>query len=176
MMAHNESAQFYNFKECLARRILSLPNFKPDVESSADDDDDGLDDFTLYLASEVWPVFPPSVQVASYEMRELVPDPSAISNEVDIPASFTDTLVSYGISCDIDNAHAFLRATLADYVSEACAPPPVWKSTRREECEICERKIPLTYHHLIPRSTHDKVLKRGWHTKSSINAVAWLCR
>jgi hypothetical protein len=181
-MAQNDSARFYSFKECLARRILSLPTFKPDIKSPAagdgggDDDDEGLDDFTLYLASEVWLVFPPSLRDASYETRDSVPDPSTVVTELDVPASFTDTLVSYGISSDVDGVHAFLRATLGDYVFEACAPPPIWKSTRTEECEICERKIPLTYHHLIPRSTHDKVLKKGWHAKSMINAVAWLCR
>lgn len=36
--------------------------------------------------------------------------------------------------------------------------------------------MPLTYHHLIPRSTHEKVVKRGWHEGWRLNAVAWLCR
>lgn len=34
----------------------------------------------------------------------------------------------------------------------------------------------MTYHHLIPKSTHERVLKRGWHTEDKLNSVAWLCR
>jgi len=36
--------------------------------------------------------------------------------------------------------------------------------------------VPLTYHHLIPREVHRKVLKRGWHREDMLNSVAWLCR
>ena len=36
--------------------------------------------------------------------------------------------------------------------------------------------MPLTYHHLIPREVHKKVLKRGWHEEAVLNSVAWLCR
>ena len=44
-------------------------------------------------------------------------------------------------------------------------------------CEICNRTwIPLTYHHLIPRGVHAKVLKRAWHTEDQLENVAWLCR
>ena len=32
------------------------------------------------------------------------------------------------------------------------------------------------YHHLIPRSTHHKVLKKGCHPETMPNSVAWLCR
>ena len=42
--------------------------------------------------------------------------------------------------------------------------------------EICEREVPLTYHHLIPREVHDKVLKKKWHPEAMLNSVAWLCR
>ncbi|KAG1774565.1 hypothetical protein EV702DRAFT_1122875 [Suillus placidus] len=68
---------------------------------------------------------------------------------------------------------------LHDFISQACAPPPVWTSTCTKECEICEREVRLTCHHLIPRSTHAKVLKkkgRQMHPESMINFVAWLCR
>ena len=29
---------------------------------------------------------------------------------------------------------------------------------------------------MIPRSTHERVLKRGWHEEWELNRVAWLCR
>ncbi|KIL66926.1 hypothetical protein M378DRAFT_355522 [Amanita muscaria Koide BX008] len=53
----------------------------------------------------------------------------------------------------------FLRRTLVNYIDEACATPParIWSLTRTTECEICEIVVLLTYHHLIPRSTHAKV-------------------
>jgi hypothetical protein len=36
--------------------------------------------------------------------------------------------------------------------------------------------VPLTYHHLIPKSVHEKVRKRGWHADEVLGSVAWLCR
>jgi len=89
------------------------------------------------------------------------------------------------------SAPSLLEDVLTEYASEARAPdmstadsdlPPNgvpkggWKSTRADECEICEREVHLTYHHLIPRAVHDKVLKRGWHSEEQLNSVAWLCR
>ena len=52
----------------------------------------------------------------------------------------------------------------------------MWSKTRTTECEICEREVPLTYHHLIPREVHDKVRKKKWHPEAMLNSVAWLCR
>jgi len=69
-----------------------------------------------------------------------------------------------------------LKEVLEEYVSAATAPPPVWSHTKAKECEICEREVPLTYHHLIPREVHKKALKRGWHPEWMLNSVAWLCR
>jgi hypothetical protein len=71
----------------------------------------------------------------------------------------------------------FLGPILAEYTTSVTTGPPVWASTRAEACEICERDwIPLSYHHLIPRGVHAKVLKRGWHDEWTLNSVAWLCR
>ncbi len=52
----------------------------------------------------------------------------------------------------------------------------MWFKTRTTECEICEREVPLTYHHLIPREVHDKARKKKWHPEAMLNSVAWLCR
>jgi 5-methylcytosine-specific restriction endonuclease McrA len=52
----------------------------------------------------------------------------------------------------------------------------VWSATRAAACELCARDwVPLTYHHLVPRSTHERALKRGWHAEWELNKVAWLC-
>jgi hypothetical protein len=92
------------------------------------------------------------------------------------PIAVIDTLVSYRFSSDHDDAQSFLRKVIDDFVEDVTAPPPVWSMTRTKECEICEREVPLTYHHLIPRSVHDLVLKQGWHVKEMLGSVAWLCR
>ena len=169
-MSEPTSEQFSLFKDSIARRLLN----QPDMNNSSSESSD-LDDFSSYLASESWPSLPQSVREATYESRLNVPDSETISLDC-TSTSFDDTLISYGLAADTDDAHKFLRKALADYIEQACAPPPVWKSTRATECEICERTVPLTYHHLIPRSTHTKVLKKGWHPEYMLNSVAWLCR
>lgn len=66
---------------------------------------------------------------------------------------------------------------LSEYTSSVTTGPPAWASTRADACEICERDwIPLSYHHLIPRGVHAKVVKKGWHDEWMLNSVAWLCR
>ncbi|KAH6879695.1 hypothetical protein BKA70DRAFT_1345035 [Coprinopsis sp. MPI-PUGE-AT-0042] len=163
------SSQFSLFKDCLASRLLAKPDFSGAAEE--------LDEFASYLAEEAWPILPVSFQEANYEDRDKIPDADSISLDA-ISASFIDTFISYELAKDADHDDAlkFLRKVIADYVEQACAPPPVWKATRTTECEICERQVGLSYHHLIPRSTHAKVLKKGWHPESMINKVAWLCR
>lgn len=152
----------------MARRIL--------VQSVSDEADSSeLDEFASYLATESWPTIPPALQEATYEVRSDAPDPDTLPLDSISPA-FVDTLVSYRLASDPDAALEFLRKCITDYAQEACAPPPIWSSTRTTECEICEREVALTYHHLIPRSTHAKVLKRKWHPESMLNSVAWLCR
>jgi hypothetical protein len=168
-MEDSSSSQFHVFQDCLARRIISQQ-----VISSSEENAE-LEDFISYLAVESWPILPPSLQHATYESRSTVPDVETLSLDATSTA-FIDTLLSYELSSDADAALVFLRKTIEDYVREACAPPPVWKLTRTKECEICGREVRLTYHHLIPRSTHTKVLKKKWHPETMLNSVAWLCR
>jgi len=176
------SSQLSTFKDCLARRLLSTWSLPTDGSEGSDD---ALADFTSYLASEVWAALPVSLREASYErlssdegLKGMSSDPSSIPlDTIPIPTSFFDTLTSYSLFGDADDCTRFLRKVLCDYLAEATAPPPVWKQTRTEECEICERSwVRLTYHHLIPRSVHGKVLKKKWHPESMLNSVAWLCR
>ena len=66
---------------------------------------------------------------------------------------------------------------LTEYIAAVTSGPPAWSTTRADACEICDRDwIPLSYHHLIPRGVHAKVLKKGWHDEWMLNSVAWLCR
>ncbi|KAF2648089.1 hypothetical protein K491DRAFT_261053 [Lophiostoma macrostomum CBS 122681] len=78
---------------------------------------------------------------------------------------------------DATDLSVWLLPILTSYIAHLTAPPPPWSATRTEACELCGRGwIPLTYHHLIPRAVHAKVVKRGWHTKDKLDSVAWLCR
>ena len=164
------SPQFNMFKDALARRLISRPGFADESSDASE-----LDDFTLYLADEVWSTLPESLRESTYSTRDSVPPVDDLSLD-SIPPSFADTLTSCGLCGDVDDATALLRKVLEDYVAEACAPPPVWSKTRTTECEICERAVPLTYHHLIPREVHAKALKKKWHPEEMLNSVAWLCR
>jgi len=168
------SPQFSTFKDCFARRILAHPTQHNPVSSS---DSSELDEFSAYLAQESWPSLPPSLQTLSYETRTEVLIDEQLDTFLDSThTAVIDTLISYGFSTDHEDAIRFLRKAIDDYMEDATAPPPAWSATRTKECEICGREVPLTYHHLIPRSVHNKVLKKGWHPKTMLGSVAWLCR
>ncbi len=175
LQGSDEDLAFSVFKDCLARRLLARLSA---VDSEADESD--LDEFTTYLASEVWPSFPLSIRRLALDLRAKTQhtiDAENLSLDA-TPSSFSDTLMSYGISPDSDDACSLLLKALSDYAKDiqVSLEVPIWTSTRTPECEICERDVPLTYHHLIPRSVHAKVLKRGWHPEERLGSVAWLCR
>lgn len=96
-----------------------------------------------------------------------------------LPPEITDSLTTYAFLPPHKTLPEFLTPILTSYI-ETVTAPPLPMTTQREmasECEICERGwIPLTYHHLIPREVHAKVLKRGWHDEGKLNDAAWLCR
>jgi hypothetical protein len=170
-MQADDSNQYQTLVDCLARRLVSRSTDQDTVEDLAE--------FASYLASELWPSLPPSLQTATYENRTDAPSADEVFLEALSP-SFIESLLTYSLipvaDADADAAEVFTRKVLEDYIPDVTAPPPIWKSTRTAECEMCDREVPLTYHHLIPRSTHAKVLKKGWHHESMLNSVAWLCR
>ena len=180
-----DSVQYSTFKDCLATRVLSMPEYHGTSTPDVDTDDEGssLDEFTSYLASSVWPSIPQHIRELTHvsgsiptreELEELI-------EAIDAPSEFVDTLVSYGLVTDeSDISSSFLLPVLTSYTSIAAAPPQTtnWSATRSlvDGCELCGRDVPLTYHHLIPRSVHDKAVKRGWHEERMLGSVAWLCR
>ncbi|KAL0947915.1 hypothetical protein HGRIS_010549 [Hohenbuehelia grisea] len=181
------SPQFVLFQDCLARRILSLPAFQSNElessssASSSDSSSNDLSEFVDFLANEAWPNLPPIFHTLTHDTHL----PTTFDADLDssdapflsaTPVAFVDTMIAYGLSEDEDAAYAFLRRVLHAYVADAMTPPPAPSSTRTRECEICEREVPLTYHHLIPRATHAKVLKRKLHPEHQLNSVAWICR
>ncbi|KAK5942896.1 hypothetical protein PMZ80_005462 [Knufia obscura] len=148
-----------------------------------------LVDFSDFLANEVFPSLPKELQTIShYALQDNVTLSDRWSLPLSlgtyeeladrIPPSVTDSLQAYGlISPPASDVQSFLSPVIAAYLLAATAPPPKWIETKVSACEICERDwVPMTYHHLIPRAVHAKVLKRGWHEERTLNSVAWLCR
>lgn len=95
-----------------------------------------------------------------------------------LPLSVEDSLVSYGLLADPTDLVRLLEPVFSAYIAASTAAPPEFApSQKAQECEICDREhLPLTYHHLIPRAVHAKVVKRGYHASWELNKVAWLCR
>ncbi|OJK02908.1 hypothetical protein ASPACDRAFT_113414 [Aspergillus aculeatus ATCC 16872] len=162
-----------------------------------------LAEFIDFLATETFPALPPSIQTLTYTppptssttststtTTTTTPSPSETDPQTlastlcttTLPSTVHDTLTTYAILADQpeENEEAlttFFTPILAEYLAAVTRPPPVWATTRTDSCEICGRDwIPLSYHHLIPRSVHAKVTKKGWHPEWMLNSVAWLCR
>ncbi|THX95170.1 hypothetical protein D6D08_01335 [Aureobasidium pullulans] len=142
-----------------------------------------------YLASEIFPSLPDDLRVLSYSdvqndkqlaEKYSVPLDSDVYEDLlqPMPLSVSDSLTSYGLLSDSTDLPRLLEPVFMSYItSRTTAPPEFAPASRATECEICEREhLPLTYHHLIPRAVHAKVVKRGWHASWELNKVAWLCR
>ncbi|OOF97044.1 hypothetical protein ASPCADRAFT_3663 [Aspergillus carbonarius ITEM 5010] len=163
---------------------------KPDPEPKPVQQDDftrtdpeDLADFIDFIASETFPSLPPTIQTLSYSPNtdfstpEYAPKHLSEITSNTLSPSITDTLTAYELIESPSDISSFLAPILGEYVSAVTKPPPVWATTRADACEICERDwIPLSYHHLIPRSVHAKVVKKGWHEEWRLDSVAWLCR
>ncbi|KAJ7193086.1 hypothetical protein GGX14DRAFT_577604 [Mycena pura] len=163
-MLLSETHQFLLLKDCFAQRLLSFPDFQNSALQTTDLDS-GLDDFATYLEQEVWPSLPAPLREASHDNKSHIPDDLRTSRTILTPSTSRRL-----------RSPSPTRWVLREYVASATAPLPVWSQTRTSQCEICDRAVPLTYHHLIPRSTHAKALKKKWHLPSMLNSVAWLCR
>lgn len=180
-------------KDCVAYHVIQA-SYKPKKSkaSSARTEEDSqqteeelaaeLDEFIQYLTQETFDTLPENVKSSDLDLMS-AEDLGAIST----PPSFRETVITYSLTTDDNGAEDMFSSILSNFKDElvsivedakrASLPPAHgWKSTRTDTCEICGRDVPLTYHHLIPRSMHDKVLKRKWHPQEMLNVVAWLCR
>ncbi|KAJ5084456.1 hypothetical protein NUU61_009035 [Penicillium alfredii] len=194
IVARSEHKPKINRRKQKARR-----NGRKDVETetavSAPEraDPEELAEFIDFLASETFLSFPADLQNLSYAATQHDPTlaaryiPADADTPLDravietlsstVPVSISDSLAVYSLIPDASDLPEFLSPILTEYVTSVTAGPPAWASTRTEACEICERDwIPLSYHHLIPRGVHAKVVKKGWHDEWMLNSVAWLCR
>ncbi|KAI9810946.1 MAG: hypothetical protein M1826_003354 [Phylliscum demangeonii] len=171
-------------------RLVSPSNAEAEEGAAVAEDD--LGEFIDYLSEELFLSLPPPLRSLSYEtyvstpaLRATyalpLPGSTAASLLGQMSASMADSLLAYRLLPSLEHVPLFVTAVVEKYVGAAIvAPAPISTAsmtTRPEACELCARDwIPLTYHHLIPRSVHDKVRKRGWHPDWRLNAVAWLCR
>lgn len=148
-----------------------------------------LVDFSDYLVGEIFQNLPEELRSISYQTLQenvLLSDKWSLPLSLGtceeiaalVPPSVNDSLETYGlIEPPKSDLQSFMSTVTAAYLNAATTPPPAWSATRSSACEICERDwILLTYHHLIPKAVHAKVLKRGWHEEGQLNSVAWLCR
>jgi hypothetical protein len=159
------------------------------LTESPGSDPSELADFSDYLASEIFASLPEPLQQISYHslqqdgvLSDMWSLPLTLTVLEDlcshIPVEVADSLATYGlIDPPTSDIQSFMRPVLTGYISSVTVAPPKWIETKKTACEICERDwIPITYHHLIPKQVHAKVLKRNWHEEHQLNSVAWICR
>lgn len=140
-----------------------------------------------YLASEIFTSLPPAIRTLTYQLYTNTPSLSTLLSPStntksstttllnNLPTSITETLSTYSLLSPEQTPTEFLTPVMNSYISvlTTAPPPPSQTKSDVDGCEVCGRDwIPLTYHHLIPRSVHAKVLKRGWHLESDLNNVA----
>ncbi|CAO2656397.1 Nn.00g052000.m01.CDS01 [Neocucurbitaria sp. VM-36] len=160
------------------------------TEAQSSDAED-LGDFIEYLSAIIFTSLPPDLRTLTYSqykdsprLQDLYTPPLSTQTYTlllnTLPPPALDSLESYALlppSPDVTDVRNLLLPVLNAYTSSVTAPPPIWSTTRTSACELCGRDwVPLTYHHLIPKSTHERVLKRGWHAEEMLGSVAWLCR
>ncbi|KAJ2906149.1 hypothetical protein MKZ38_002864 [Zalerion maritima] len=166
-------------------------------EGDAENAREDLQDFIHYIAVSIFSSLPDEVRTLNYYDWKNDPklqseyNPSLLTSDMaaerllsSVPGEVPDSLSVYSIlnTPSGETLSELLVPVLQAYITEAfLTAPPVPRQTKdlaqESGCEICERDwVFLTYHHLIPRSVHDKVLKKGWHKKHELGNVAWLCR
>ena len=175
------------------KRSTSKPTARPESTTSNEEaireDPSDLADFSDYIASQIFHDLPPNLRTLSHQTLQDDPNlsetwstPLTLTTLEDIAArispTVTDSLTTYNlIAPPTTDLTTFLSPILTAYITTTTTPPPHPSTTRLTHCEICDRDwVPLTYHHLIPKKVHAKVLKRGWHEESQLGNVAWLCR
>ncbi|EXJ84948.1 hypothetical protein A1O3_05623 [Capronia epimyces CBS 606.96] len=203
-MCHTENTNFDAFRDFLFTAILDKSSDRagkgckrgsvrkkttPAQPPLTEPEPSELAEFADYLAAEIFASFPDEVQSLSHDALQ---NDSALSDKWSLPLTISvleevaahmpgevnDSLTAYAlIEPPKSDLQTFVAPVLSAYITAVTTPPPKWTETRTDACEICGRDwVPMTYHHLIPKEVHAKVLKRGWHEEKRLNSVAWLCR
>ncbi|KAK3321630.1 YisB protein [Apodospora peruviana] len=189
---HPAAFQFRRFKiqgqetkEEQAKHFCSDTETEHGKTTAAED----LADFITNIASETFASLPDDLTTIDYRtwsedntgsLHSRYPIPltalDAATILITLDPSIAESLVGHGITSapDDDSKAPGLRPVIT---SVTTSPPPP-SSTRNQitACEICGRDwVNLTYHHLIPRMVHAKVVNCGWHRPDELQNVAWLC-
>ncbi|ASP40775.1 hypothetical protein CHH28_00690 [Bacterioplanes sanyensis] len=45
-----------------------------------------------------------------------------------------------------------------------------------DQCQLCQRRVALTFHHLIPRKMHRRTYFRKHFDRAQLNEGIWVCR
>ncbi|KAJ1324141.1 5-methylcytosine-specific restriction enzyme A [Microdochium nivale] len=129
--------------------------------------------------ADLMPVLDPAIEesLAAYGIVERLDDDHNINNT---PTATTATKNKHKPARNPQGLLEVLAPVLSAFITAISTPPPAPISTKQAAqeagCEMCGRDwVPLTYHHLIPRFVHDKVVRRGWHREEDLQSVAWLC-
>ncbi|KAL3426450.1 YisB protein [Phlyctema vagabunda] len=149
-----------------------------------------LAEFIDYIATEIFTSLPLELRLLTYS--DWLNEPSlqsryslpldldaTISVCTALPLSVAESFETYSLLPSTRTVPEFLNPIFNSYLTTLtkAPPPPALTKDQFSECEICDRSwIPLTYHHLIPKDSHTRVLKRGWHTEDQLQNVAWICR
>lgn len=133
---------------------------------SLSDEEDDLIAFIIDDITRTIDTFPSSTTLSELSLVELesLPISTTLSHHL-------DTLLG-------EQPSPLLISSILDtYHSPPPPPSDDEPSSRITECELCERKMPLTSHHLLPRSEHDRLVKRGRFTLEECRTrIARLCR
>ncbi|EPS42377.1 hypothetical protein H072_3600 [Dactylellina haptotyla CBS 200.50] len=151
-------------------------------ELDAKEEAEELAEFIEFLATDLFQYLPKDLTDINYDMKLADETGRVGSIEMaeefldNLPATYVDAIVEAKLLGDAEDVKRMTTTVLEDYLAATTAPPQRWSETRPLECELCNREVRLTYHHLIPRSTHARVLKKKIHPEYMLNRVAWLCR
>ncbi|KAF2233721.1 hypothetical protein EV356DRAFT_194390 [Viridothelium virens] len=156
---------------------------EPREEKEVDDAEE-LVEFIDYLATEIFNSLPFFLRTLSYSSSQASPslldDYSSLAAlatlTTSLPPHIIDSLTTYTLT---SSPSTFLPPILNTYITALTTPPPPPTSASRPSaCELCSRShIPLTIHHLIPRSCATKAVKRGWcEPWEPTTRLAFLCR
>ncbi|KAK6363202.1 hypothetical protein TWF730_000646 [Orbilia blumenaviensis] len=151
-------------------------------EVNAKKEAEDLAEFIEFLATDLYEYFPKELTEVTYDLKTA--DETGVIGSIEmaegflnnLPSTYVDSIVDAKLLNDAEDVKRMTTSVLEDYLAAATAPPLKWTETRPLECELCGREVRLTYHHLIPRSTHSRVLKKKIHPEYMLNRVAWLCR
>ncbi len=126
-------------------------------------------------------------ETALFLSKEIVDNlPSSLLSKQNMYSLLQDHLLNFNLATSTKEA---LR--LCETLVEECNDSSNFEQEETEEeeeeynsdkeyedgtCLLCGRDMPLTFHHLIPRTTHKKLLKRNLYTPKELNHGIMVCR